>query len=58
MNMSYCRFRNTLAALEECLDAMQDGNLVLPYEEYQAFRRMVDACDLFLQEADMVKGLT
>lgn len=26
MNMSYCRFENTLAALKECSDALYDHN--------------------------------
>jgi|GEM_PF-2427740 len=46
MNMSYCRFENTLAALRECNEALADiMNLDdLPEEEARAARKMVKIC--------------
>jgi hypothetical protein len=46
MNMSYCRFENTLAALRECNEALADiMNLDdLPESEAHAARRLVKLC--------------
>jgi hypothetical protein len=57
MNMSYCRFRNTLIALQDCRDEITDGmNEHGDYEEYlqtldpeerRALKKLVDlASDL------------
>lgn len=40
-NMSYCRFRNTRADLNDCLDALRDGKL-LSEDEANAGRWMID----------------
>ena len=41
-NMSYCRFRNTLADLRDCYDSMDDDDL--SEEEATARRRLVKVC--------------
>lgn len=41
MNMSYCRFRNTLEALEECQDHMVDK---LSPEEDLARKKLIALC--------------
>lgn len=43
MNMSYCRFENTLAALYECLDALQEGKELSESEE-NAKEELVHLC--------------
>lgn len=47
MNMAHCRFENTLAALEECDEALSDG--VRPLErlnerEQKAARKLIKLC--------------
>jgi hypothetical protein len=51
VNMSYCRFENTLAALEECAQALPDSPADLPgmlaslsRDEAQAARRLLELC--------------
>lgn len=41
-NMSYCRFRNTLNALQDCFDNMDDSDL--SQEEKRAKDRLVKLC--------------
>ena len=44
-NMSYCRFRNTLADLRECLDWLSEHEPdELKDEERAAFRKLVNLC--------------
>jgi uncharacterized protein YjiS (DUF1127 family) len=46
-NMSYCRFRNTLGDLNDCLDALEDigGDLSeLGDEEAAAAKRLIEMC--------------
>ena len=43
MNMSYCRFRNTLLALEDCESAIDD-NEELSEEEENAKNDLVEVC--------------
>lgn len=43
-NMSYCRFRNTLADLTDCLEALECGTLALDSEEMSAYEELVDIC--------------
>ena len=43
--MSYCRFRNTLADLRECLDWLSEHEPdELKDEERAAFRKLVNLC--------------
>lgn len=47
-NMSYCRFQNTLADLQDCLDALCDinGNLsALSKEEARAADELILVCE-------------
>jgi hypothetical protein len=46
MNMSYCRFENTLAALRECNEALADVMSLddLPESEARAARKLVKLC--------------
>lgn len=55
VNMSYCRFENTLLALRECIDDVQehvDGYAKYPTSEGEAkqFRMMVQEFVNFLNE--------
>ena len=46
-NMSYCRFQNTVADLEDCLEALRerDGDLSdLSEEEQNAAERLISIC--------------
>jgi len=46
-NMSYCRFQNTLAALRDCGDELEniEGNLAeLSKEEARAADRLIEMC--------------
>lgn len=49
MNMSYCRFQNTLIALQECDDNMFDGEL--SKEEERARKRLIKLCAKIADEA-------
>jgi hypothetical protein len=46
MNMSYCRFENTLAALRECEDDLSGVNNLghLSDEEQKCARRLIRLC--------------
>lgn len=41
-NMSYCRFRNTLSDLKDCLENMDDE--YLSQEEEKARKRLIKLC--------------
>lgn len=42
MNMSYCRFQNTLEDLRDCQENMDDGDL--SDEERAARKQLIDVC--------------
>ena len=47
MNMSYCRFQNTVIDLADCMDALEeiDYDLTkLSADEEQAARRLIEIC--------------
>lgn len=48
-NMSYCRFENTLADLEDCLQALADGVDVSETEK-RAADRMAKVCQQYIEE--------
>jgi len=54
MNMSYCRFENTLSALGDCLEAMENApsmvELDLNQYEERAFHAMFRTCRDFLAQ--------
>lgn len=43
-NMSYCRFRNTLSDLQDCEDALRDGEEIDDVDEARARDRLVALC--------------
>lgn len=51
-NMSYCMAQNTLAAMNQILDAMrEEGPMFLremDADELRAYRKLFDACEEFL----------
>lgn len=56
-NMSYCRFRNTLNDLEDCVYALEDTNLEdLSQEELWAAKRMRHLCKEYIELFDSVEG--
>lgn len=50
MNMSYCRFENTLRDLQDCADNLHDK---LEGEEKAARRQLIDLCAMILEESGM-----
>ncbi len=50
-NMSYCRFRNTLNDLRDCLDGMEDD---LSEEEVRARKVLVKVCADIVEQADFM----
>jgi hypothetical protein len=54
--MSYCRFRNTLNDLEDCVYALEDINLEdLSQEELWAAKRMRHLCEEYIELFDSVE---
>lgn len=49
INMGYCRFQNTLLALQECDDNMFDDELSV--EEERARKRLIALCAKIADEA-------
>lgn len=44
-NMSYCRFRNTLADLQDCYDALNENGIdELSDEEKRAAIKLINIC--------------
>ena len=42
MNMSYCRFHNTTIDLEDCLNALENGNFEnISYDEKRAINKLL-----------------
>ena len=55
-NMSYCRFRNTLNDLEDCVYAIEDIDLEdLSQEELWAAKRMRHLCEEYIELFDSVE---
>ena len=54
MNMSYCRFRNTLLALRDCYNSMEEKNLSI--EEFKSRKDLIYLCmDIIDDYKDMVE---
>jgi len=54
-NMSYCRFRNTLAALEDCATELQETEcptLDISTEEIAAMKELRQMCEDFMDLYD------
>ena len=54
-NMSYCRFHNTRADLNDCLDAIREGKLLGADEARDGRRMFVDFLD-FCRENYIITG--
>lgn len=50
-NMGYCRFRNTLGDLRDCVDALADGG-PSSKEELDAMQEMIEVAQEFLAAAE------
>ena len=48
MNMSYCRFQNTVIDLDDCYENMMNENL--SEEEEKARERLIDLCEQIADE--------
>ena len=51
-NMSYCRFRNTLQDLRDCVNYLDDDFNDISSEEKAAAKRMRDLCEKYIAEYD------
>ncbi len=47
-NMSYCRFENTLRDLQDCIMALEDGELQSGGSEMNSAMRMMEACEEYI----------
>ena len=55
MNMSYCRFQNTVIDLADCMDALEeiDYDLTkLSADEEKAARRLIEICKVIGGQVD------
>lgn len=55
MNMSYCRFQNTVIDLADCMDALEeiDYDLAkLSADEEKAARRLIEICKVIGDQDD------
>jgi aspartate aminotransferase-like enzyme len=58
-NMSYCMCENTLLALRQVLDAMEDQGTEFVQDmsrnERRAFEELFHACEAFMQQAEQLE---
>tara|TARA_Y100001937_G_scaffold104455_1_gene144431 strand:+ start:460 stop:648 length:189 start_codon:yes stop_codon:yes gene_type:complete len=47
-NMSYCRFENTLRDLQDCVMALEDGELESGGSEMRAAMQMIETCEEYI----------
>lgn len=47
-NMSYCRFENTLSDLEDCFEALQNGEIESTSEKKKAKRMLLRMAEFLL----------
>ncbi len=52
-NMSYCRFQNTWADVRDCIEALEDGD-VLSEEEARAGKRMIRGVLAYCQSVGII----
>lgn len=50
VNMSYCRFQNTLEALKDCQYALEDDDDELSEEEEAAKKRLIKLCQQIVSD--------
>jgi len=59
-NMSYCRCENTLAAMQQILDAMHSEGPMFLTEmnrtERRAYQELFNACELFLNASEELEA--
>lgn len=57
-NLSYCRFRNTLNDLRDCLDVIDYESIEdLSDEELMALKQMVDVCEQIICHKESIKNV-
>jgi len=58
-NMSYCQCENTLLALQQVLNSMEDEGIdfvkSMGREERRAYQELYHACEAFMREADLME---
>jgi len=58
-NMSYCQCENTLLALQQVLNSMEDEGAEfvkdMGREERRAYQELYHACEAFMREADLME---
>jgi hypothetical protein len=55
-NMSYCRFHNTKQDLQDCIQAIENGEIQdLGYSEKSALRDILDMAERLTEEIDEIK---
>ena len=54
INMGYCRFNNTKLALDECLEALQEGN-ALSDAEFKKCKQMIKTFVIFLRDEGVIE---
>ena len=56
MNMSYCRFQNTLVDLQDCYYNIQDVE-DMSNEELRARRRLIEICRDIAEDSDYLLSI-
>ncbi len=51
INMGYCKFENTLDALRECIDHIEDGEETSP-SEIECAKSLYEACKEFIDRCN------
>lgn len=54
MNMSYCRFNNTLIDLRECLNVLNDGEEIESNEEKRNAENLITLMLTFLEDNNII----
>lgn len=52
MNMSYCRFRNTLQDLRDCQENLWDDELEPDEDEFKARKRLIEVARQIVEDSD------
>lgn len=55
MNMSYCRFHNTLIDLQDCAEHLEDTNL--SEEEHRKRVQLIELCCEIVSEGDYLRRI-
>ena len=57
-NMSYCRFENTANDLQDCVNAIRNGETdQLNEYEVQGLQRLLDLCNSIIDDEDFIKEI-